>query len=221
MKALRQIKKLFVQGVIVGDWGRVVVLRHWFRVKRWPGPNPFSLQTINPANVELIQAGDPHDKVFNNRGRFDPKRPQILDGDWDQRVIRIQDTCLYRGLEQHFKSGLPWEQTCLSSSEYTDGDRNLPAKYRRFDMAGFSKRAKYLDELYESLGHGYRNYIARRDWFWNEVTINIGRNTKLIYNSSGLHRLILGQLRGLKEVQARILVVHSDALKSRETETAC
>jgi hypothetical protein len=213
MKRRRQLKRLMMQSLMLMNWGRIFALRHWFTLKKWPGPNPYSLQVINPADVKVIQAGHANQKLFNSRGRFDPTRPRILDGEWDRQVIQIEDTCLYKGLKQHFQDGVSWEKTCLCSGEYTAEDQNVPLKYARFDMAEFSKRAKYLDELYKSLSKGYRNYRERRDWFWNEVTINIGRDAELIYNSSGLHRLVLGQLLHLEAVQARVLVVHTNFIK--------
>jgi len=196
---------------------QVSILRKFFDLKGWH-INPFRAIKIDPKKIEYVQTGEPNTSQFDNnpKGRFHHEKPMILSSDWYRKTTSIKETKIYRGLKQRFEKNFSWNDTVLSPENYQLKHPNLRGKYARYDSNEFLRRGEHLDKLYNSLSErGYKNWMERNDSFFNELTLNIGPDGRLIRNSEGLHRLILARIIGFESIPARVLVVHPDFLKRK------
>ena len=193
----------------------VKAVRGFYGIKRCNRPNPYRLVYLEPGSVSLVQTGGTEDH-YTSRGRFNKHEPGLRGGKWHEQTMRLENSQLYTGLRQRFKEGLNWEDTALHPDRYEATHRNLPLRYEEYSLEEFLERGEYIDRLYQSIrDYGYRNYVERRDSFWDELAINIGPGGELIRNSSGLHRLIISKMVGVEEIPVRVLVVHPRFIESR------
>lgn len=161
----------------------------------------------DPENLEQCIFDIPYG-TFSKRRRFG----FILDGRWDRRETPFEDVFIYRGFKERFRDGIPWEDTVYVQrvEEYFAGQDE--------DFKGFGtlrefteNRLPFLDDLYETIAAGnYRKQLEQNGSLFNELTVNIGREGRIFFNSNGAHRLALSKLADVEYIPALVIVRHRE-----------
>lgn len=176
-------------------------------------PNPYVIYHVDPAKIDYYQTGELSNPIYTyeGRGAFNKFKPMKLSGNWDQQVTPVKDTIVYRGLKQRFIDDLPWHETELHPNNWRETHPNIGGRYFHRSLSEFERIAGSREKLYESmLNRGYLSQRELNQSFWNELTINIGRDGKLIRNSGAQHRLIFSRLLKLPSIPVRVLIIHSE-----------
>jgi hypothetical protein len=176
-------------------------------------PNPYRIYRVKPESVAFFQTGDLSKSIYtySGRGAFDKFKPLVLGGDWDDEVTPISETVVYRGMHERFVECKPWEETVVHPDNWSEPHPNIGQRYRNRSLEEFSTIAKSRECLFKSLAEkGCLSQTEINGKFWDELTINIGSDGRLIRNSGGQHRLILARLLGLPSIPIRVLVVHAE-----------
>lgn len=175
------------------------------------GINPISVQYVDPENIKYI-TGREHKPWSNKSGMIG----SVQDGDWDQRSMKntsryprqFDEWGLARSFNQHFKKGIPWEETRIYS-EYRDAGRSH--KYTIHTLAYYDKVVDLIkNEGYRTQKDLYLN-SGKKDSVWSaildEVAVDIGRNGELLF-VDGRHRLLAAKLLNLNSIPVIVLVRH-------------
>lgn len=153
------------------------------------------------ANVEWTYATDASD-------RFE-----------ERHLIKFENYDLYQSFVEHFRHGIPWEQTQFYR---TFEERVAEGTWgsSRYSIENIDDRLSYLDSLYESMrddGYKTQRELAEGDRGIidftlslepNEVVIAIGRNGNLYECGGGQHRLMLAKVIGIPFIPVRVFVRH-------------
>lgn len=149
----------------------------------------------------------------------------------DQRTrFPFEELVFYRSLERHFLNGVDWEETELF--RYVLNEDGFEQASRYDSPSEFLKRCEEIDAIYDNIeANGYRKQIellegdvddiggwgADRVWEvppfrryreLNEVSVNIGRDGELLFNSRGHHRLSISKILEVSEIPVRVVVRH-------------
>jgi hypothetical protein len=178
-----------------------------FDLRNEKGLNPWRLYQVPVRQIEYFQTGSPGNPVYTYRGMgsFDKRCPGILGGPWDLEVTPICETLVYRGFHERFVTGIPWSDTCLNPEHVKCVH---PSDGRRWTTANFAQLCSRYDKLFSSMEQNGWRRSHYRESFYDHLTLNIGRDGRLIRNSSGQHRLIIARLLGIERAPARFLIVH-------------
>jgi len=169
-------------------------------------PPPLEVVWVNPDNINYISKNTPK----NAHG--------VLTDQELNTGNRIDETAVYKALEQRFVDELPWDET------------NYPEVFewwRKGPESDFDERCNVLDSLYQSLSEeGYKSqrellrdnpenvWKSNNDGLHpliNEITVNIDANGELLWRSRGKHRLSLAKILNLDSVPVLVNVRHRDA----------
>lgn len=160
---------------------------------------PYRIYFINPHTINYAMTSH----YYNNKKFVD----FCHDGDWDLAVVNLNDMLIYRGLRQRFIDQCPWKDNALAPHNITAVDWPEPRQYLRFNEEQFHARACELDRLWDSLC-SYGNLSCKKTEFSDLLNIAIDRNGRILRICSGMHRLIMSQLRGLDAIPCRVSIVH-------------
>ena len=126
---------------------------------------------------------------------------EILPGDWDLRTTDLKDTHTYRSIVQHFRDGIPWEET-----DYFRDKRGA------FARGGTVGGAGSLDEL----THYYDTHVRRvyesiaRDGFLarNIPHVHVGCDGQIIMGGTGIRRLAMAIVAGVTRMPVYVHARH-------------
>jgi hypothetical protein len=194
--------------------------------------DPLSLIYIDPNDVEYVtpvseytdnDKPNPEDvgecifdipyATFSRKDRFG----SVVDGPWDRKETRFNDVFIFDSFKSRFIDGIPWEET-----EYVDRVAEffqVRGEFKGYESLSEFKadRLPFLDELYNRISNG--EYRLQEDFggsIFNELTINIGRDGELYFNSNGAHRLTMSKLADVDRIPALVIVRHKEWVESRE-----
>lgn len=131
----------------------------------------------------------------------------VLGGDWDVERAPFEQLLMYKGAKQRFVDGHDWEKTVYFEElvqRYVDRgtEETTAIKLAR-------ARCECLDELYRTLKKdGYRSQRELHGHPLHEVTVNIGRDGELLFNSEGRNRLCLAKILDIDKIPVLLLVRH-------------
>lgn len=130
-------------------------------------------------------------------------------GDWDINVDPFESLLMYQGITEWFIDERPWAETvyhdALVSFFHEQGWDNPMATKLATD------RCQSLEQLFNSINEtGYQSQRSLNGHPLHEVTINIGRDGNVLYNSEGRHRLCIAKVLGIDRIPALVLVVHEE-----------
>ena len=210
----RALTENYVAGFAQRTWTKV--LRRYQRrtePDRYSDADPFKIVTVSPDSIE-IQQSDRFPKWENVS--------LVCDGSWDRDVEPV-DNRMHRAFRAHFERGIPWSETAFVRSVYR-AVQNGQTAWRCSTTAEVHRRCNTMDLLYESIkqkGYQPKSELCspfRNSWrcWYDEVTVNIGRNGKLIRNNSGKHRLTIAKVQGVPQIPVRILVRHTNWQRIRD-----
>jgi len=204
-------------------------------------PDPFKLEWVDPDRIprhtrrryppwkgRARRFGEVRGGEWDRRDRpdVDPAYrgppPELFVAD------RFEESVLYRSSEAHFDRGVDWEETPL----FADLKRLIRTDDREYEyvwhgcrsVEDVRSRFRYLDGLYDAIRQdGFRSQwemVLRdpergfRDWFENEITVDVGRDGELLL-VCGKHRLTIAKLLGVDRIPVLFLVRHPEWMARR------
>ena len=189
-----------------------LLLRTWLARRRDPAiADPFKVLFVDPAAITSVS-------------RFKSRRDagKILDGSWDLTDDRFEERTVYRGLRQRFVDGLEWTETAY----YRRAQATIESNGRLYGCRSLEEfldeQCAYLDDLYDSIrsnGYlpqsvltpedhsGHRRLASSAQRSFHEVTVSIGRDGELLFDS-GNHRLSIAKILGIWEIPVQVVVRH-------------
>ena len=144
-------------------------------------------------------------------------RHEIMSGDWDLATIRLEDTLKYQSIVQHFKDGVPWDETVIFQTKYRpDIEAGRSAK----GFYSLQELTEYYEARYSSLFRSIKNDSFRL-LFDNEGEmdiphVHIGRNGNILFGNDGNHRLAMANILGVERIPCRVMSRHLDWQYVRE-----
>ena len=185
---------------------------HQLSPRRYTDADPFRLLSIDPHSVRWSQRPYDHDRLSTDRfGRFEKREniAKVVGGSWDETTRPWQELSFVEGFSEHFVEGVPWEQTDFFRAVTRD-DAALNRRWEGSRWDRLSNEEAVLEELrrFDTLYETIREEGYARTSFFDEVTVNVARDGRLIHNNSGSHRLCLAQILDLDRIPARVLLRH-------------
>lgn len=175
---------------------------------------PDDVYYVSPERIEYFQPS-----LFS---RFVPGFDQslyptpIVPGYWDRLKVSITNRIFYRSLEEHFQSGVPWEDTMYVQQCIKDVKAGNSSWHGAQSVDEIFERCNQVDLLYKSI----RNCGFKSQKELNsdepEITVNVGKNGELIQSAGGKHRITIAKLLGLSQIPIRIYVTHTNWQSTEE-----
>ena len=176
------------------------------------GVDPFRTLAVDPAEIEWL----PKDR-FDKWGDLGAVRG----GEWDEPLLRFEETPTYRTLHQRYEQGYEWEETELYRSALSRLWRGKRGWQGTWTTSDLSARCEAVDDLYDRMrSEGYRSQteltgaatadrLRRGDFrrYESEVSVHVARDGSLRF-VDGRHRLAIAKLLGLDAVTVQPVVRH-------------
>jgi len=184
---------------------------------------PLSYIQVDPQEIEYVTPISEYTDVNHSDpesddgcifdipyGYFIPERSfgRVAPADWDTKESKFEDCFIYKSIDQRFNHGFGWEET-----PYVDRVEEFLERrecYKGYEtVSEFKKyRLPYLDDLYHQVKQG--NYKKQIDMssgsVFDELTINIGQDDEVFFNSGGAHRLSMAKVAGVESIPALVVV---------------
>lgn len=192
--------------------------QHYQHPLKYTSANPFKILKVDPKKVQTFQSlpteqdVPDHRVVFDSKGRFHKWENvgYVVDGEWDlNTTLEFQ---FEKSARQHFIHDAPWSDT-----EYFNDKMELIENggvWRgRKTKSEVKKVFKKWDQLYQSIKKdGYQRSLPKGLFRWqknfDELTVCIGRDGRLIRSSSGSHRICIARILDIDSIPARVLIRH-------------
>jgi len=174
----------------------------------WPQKSLYDIVWIHPD--EVIGSMYKQDRIPTRyRGR-------LLDGDWDLKYKKVEETTAFKVLDLRLRKKMEWEEIfrdyCLPHGFL---DEKQIRKYR--------EKATMRDETYRNLkesGWTVSNNKKKSLLIGDELTVNMTREGRYLRNNSGMHRLVMARFLGLDRIPCLIHVVHKDFFSKHDKLSA-
>jgi hypothetical protein len=192
--------------------------------------NPFvkkdiELKKVNPEKINKMQVNCEEAKSFKynfdkvplhstDKARFNPYYSSglVKSGSWDIYTKEYRFDRVYRGIRDHFRNKIPWEET-----EYYNQYKLREETYQEKGYA--KKEIEKTESLYKKMDEeGYQTrydrgklgtddppYLRKEQW---PITVNIGRDGEYIFNNTGHNRLAISKILGFDEIPVLIVCRH-------------
>lgn len=194
-------------------------LKNWALVgRRYEAPiNPYTTICIPPEEI---------DRRLNHHivDKNDRYMSYVIGGDWDQDTTDFHTLGRYQFIKQHFKEGIPWEQTDYYNYVIEMIEENGEFWHGCRSEADVKARCELLDRIYQDMKeNGYKTsrglsssiLATVDDCIPNEVKVNVGRNGEFIYET-GAHRLSISRVLGLDRIPVQIMIRHEHWQQKRD-----
>jgi hypothetical protein len=195
----------------VGARRRALALRRRLDPASWSDADPYALLEVDPRSIasklwdfEHTAPSLRYDMSYLHRLQ---NVNRVAGGDWDLRTNPFSDNLTYRIIAEHFGQGVPWRETEAFGIYLAIIRSGLPVWHQSRSEANLLARCARMEALCESMRRS--GYEPRPLHAFDEITVNIGRDGELIYNSDGAHRLSLSKVVGVPTVKVRVLVRHA------------
>ena len=184
------------------QWVRLTVrFLHFLRPKKYTASDPYAVIYVDPSDI--IRISSLHDQK---------RRGWVVDGDWDEGGESFDELPLPQSIRAHYQDDVPWEKTPLAT-EYDDPDsfRQKCEKIERLHDSIKKNGFRLQRELAEdSPTEIWENANATIAPFTNEITVDIGRDGKILWNMLGKHRLSIAKALELEQVPVMIYSRHRE-----------
>lgn len=176
----------------------------------WSDADPYELRDVDPERIVFKQWNQAYgnsvivydDAYFERIANIN----RVAGGDWDLQRNAFAENLTYRIIHEHFGQGVAWRETQAFGIFLALVRSGQPVWHRCRSEGDLLARCAKLERLRDDLRGGYR---AGPRYALDEITVNIGRDGDLLYNSDGAHRLSIAKVLGLPFVKARVLVRHA------------
>jgi len=169
---------------------------------------------INPQDVRF---------GFDVNGHSDPyfgshmASGSIHAGDWDSKVLPVENQWKYQAVVRRFRHGITWEETGI-----IDRMMKLIEQNQGFDelytLADVTARYSDVDRLYDEVtatGHLKTRREMGVTW-WSErggIYGHLNRNGEFLRFRNGNHRFAIAVCAGLKVIPVDVGLVHPGAIE--------
>ncbi|MBA2667968.1 MAG: hypothetical protein H0U69_13150 [Trueperaceae bacterium] len=176
----------------------------------WSDADPYELRDVDPERIVYKQWNQTYgnvsivydDAYFERIANIN----RVAGGDWDLQKNAFAENLTYRIIHEHFGQGVAWRETQAFGIFLALIRSGQPVWHRCRSEDDLLARCARLERLRDDLRGGYR---AGPRHAFDEITVNVGRDGDLLYNSDGAHRLSIAKVLGLPLVKARVLVRHA------------
>ena len=190
-------------------------------------PNPDKILYLDPQMIVYHTNFCPdkyhnfEDRVFN----MTKYRGGIESGNWDISNNKFKDLEVYNAFKGRIVNDLEWSETSYYQRLLND-IKNGYSRFSCHDESDLIQRFKQMDLLIDNIREtGYKSAqevltdgmsqsTGRNHKFVDEITVNIGRDGKLLFQN-GRHRLSIALLLGIEKVPVQILVRHKKWISVR------
>ncbi|WP_331234054.1 ParB N-terminal domain-containing protein [Natronorarus salvus] len=203
--------------------------------------NPYKIEWVDPddineftrRNVRPVQSCG----LIKN-GNWDRRDDYVYSEGYGKRYwhnrarngIYFEDSLFYQALKNHFDHGIDWKETeyfQAASKAFEIGEKISNGYTSEQELLLDFKRT---DELYHEIkNNGYKTRADVNKWHdydrgvmtfkklkKSEITVDIGRNGKLLFASSGKHRLAIAKILGLDEIPVIFICRHRNWMNHRD-----
>jgi len=182
---------------------------------RYCGNNPFKVLWVNPSEIDLTCNYSQEKFVHSLR------YGQLVQGEWDQKTRKIENTEEYHGLKKYLE-GSRQNEYFLSSLEERENSW----------CTTLEEREEEVNKLLNSLRQN--GYITQSKLFkknpkdtirkcndslfphLNEIQVAISREGDLYWITNGKHRLILSKMLGIESIPVLVRFRHLKWQKKRK-----
>lgn len=130
-------------------------------------------------------------------------------GDWDTHEDEFTEIWEYNAIKQRFKHGIPWEETDFFNL-HLELIEEHGRSYKSESKCELLNRCKRYDDIFNDIKEN--GYKTQRDQGQikpdREITVNIGRTGKLLFNGGGRHRLSIAKILNIEKIPIIIKVRH-------------
>ncbi|WP_181687169.1 hypothetical protein [Halorhabdus salina] len=205
-------------------------------------PDPFKILWVCPDQIEKYTGRQfpPWEHREYHFGR-------VENGEWDRQdprdnpkaaqsasiADRFSNSVLYQSFKNHFRSGMPWEETELyqrvrdridnESYDWPTSERDLRERYESLDalyeeiikngymtQMDLRKQSDTVDPGFNNSGDP-KGFLER---FSHEIAVDIGRDGELLF-VDGRHRLAIAKVAEIPQVPIVVLVRHEKWMENR------
>jgi len=180
---------------------------HWVSTSEIIGATAASVQT----DLNQFEGNRYHPHAAVNRGYFFEQKNagRILGGDWDLDPISFDQLVEYKSIIS-FLEGDSWAETPMAK-------RTIKYINRGYESRGFSnsfdyeaERPRQLQVLLESVRKfGVQEAAYFGNDFWDNISVNVGREGSYLFNNRGTHRLCIAKALGIESVPVIFIVKHA------------
>ncbi len=167
----------------------------------------------DPEKIIWIKTRRVKNKLINEKVKRRYFKP-IMPGNWDQKT-RSMIGAKHESVIQHFKLGIPWEDTPLFKQyEHALKRRPVLGCERLEDLV--KKYETDMASLYFNMKtHGFL-LPSKDDPYIEMIKVYIGRNGEILFPSNGGHRYALAKLLKIKEIPVQVRARHMSWQKTLE-----
>lgn len=145
-----------------------------------------------------------------------PVSARVVDGDWDQRAMEIEQWGKFIACQRHWKEGVAWEDTGLidALTERLELRGPIDGLSRPSDA---SRRYEELDEIYGRV-QATSELLSMKELAmqtfrgWGDILIHVGRGPELLLGRGGQHRFSIARCLDLHLVPAQLGAIHPAVL---------
>jgi len=183
---------------------------------KYTDADPFKIIYVRPDKIWKMEQFIPIDQrvEYDSRGRYHYWKNigYVSDGDWDKRAKKY-NTDFYKAAKKRYDGGKDWKETKFVKKNIELLKKKKTVWKGCKTEKEILKKCEYYDDLFHDLQkNGYRESQPNTFFGWkgefDELTLNIGRDGKLMRNNSAGHRLALARIAGIQSMPARVLLRH-------------
>jgi len=133
----------------------------------------------------------------------------VKGGDWDLNTNLIKDntekSLKYKGLYEHFKQNIPWEETCLFRIRYKGLFERKKIIRGCKDLESLTK---FYENQYDTLYKSIKENGIKTGKKEYDIYVYINRNGEYIYTYDGNHRFYIALLLGIEFLPVKVILRH-------------
>lgn len=190
--------------------------------------NPLKIHYVDPKKIQYLTGTEwvgPTDFNYENRPEFIPEfdkkkhRRQtkvpigaVLDGDWDRSDTKFSDLTVYRGLRQRFENERHWSETTLYKN-HEERILNGQTSYGCKSLSCLETKLEQIDDLFYNIKtNGYASQNELGGSIFDEITVNICRDGRILFNKNGRHRLSIAKILDIDSIPVFTMVRHENLI---------
>jgi hypothetical protein len=210
-----------------------ISLRRRLDPSRWTDADPYKILYLHPSaitcSLRLPAQISERERLTNDAGILYTKNHfhkfvnigRVVEGGWDRSTVSFSDNIINRLVRERYGLQREWQDTTVWQLFSEMVDRGEAVWHGCTSREALAARGRAVDELFESVrkeGYRSRGSVSEVDGrkSLDEIAVNIDRNGRYLYNSSGSHRLSIAQCLMLEQVPVRVLVRHRQWQDVRE-----
>ena len=181
-----------------------------------------------------------HPHAGNNRGVFEEDKNGLIKlvySDWDKPGIEFVKLLEFKALKDHYIGKQKWRESDFalrfkkyikilqSENSFIDSKlfKNLKKYFKNSSLLTnpskinnlFVHRENLIEELFESISKNGIHPLTKKtgqESFVDNISINVGKGSKIFFNNRGHHRLSIAKILNLKLIPVKITVVRNEKI---------